>query len=52
VVLATHDAQIAAFADRVLFMKDGLLAEELVLGRRDDHNDAGPVLDRLRRLSL
>ena len=29
-----------------------MLAEELVLGRRDDHNDAGPVLDRLRRLSL
>jgi len=52
VVLATHDPQVAAFADRVLFIKDGLLAEELTLGRRDDHRDAGLVLDRLRRLSL
>ncbi len=52
IVLATHDAHVAAFADRVLFMKDGLLAEDLTLGRRDDHSDAGPILDRLRRLSF
>lgn len=51
IVLATHDPQVAAYADRVLFIRDGLLAEELELGRRDDHRDAGPVLDRLRRLS-
>jgi putative ABC transport system ATP-binding protein len=52
VVLATHDPQVAAFADRVIFLKEGNLVEELVLGRREDHRDAGPVLDRLRRLTF
>ena len=52
VVLATHDPQVAAFADRVLFLKDGVLADEYAPGRREDHRDAGPVLDRLRRLTF
>jgi putative ABC transport system ATP-binding protein len=52
VVLATHDPQVAAFADRVLFIRDGRVADELTLGRREDHGDAGPVLDRLRRVSF
>jgi len=52
VVLATHDPQAAAFADRVLFIKDGVIADEYAPGRREDHRDAGPVLDRLRRLTF
>lgn len=52
IVLATHDPQVASFADRVLFLKEGELADELTLGRRDDGRDARPVLDRLRRISF
>jgi putative ABC transport system ATP-binding protein len=52
VVLATHDPQAAAFADRVLFIKDGVIADEYAPGRREEHRDAGPVLDRLRRLTF
>lgn len=52
VVLATHDPQAAAFADRVLFIKDGAIADEYAPGRREEHHDAGPVLDRLRRLTF
>ena len=52
VVLATHDPQSAAFADRILFIKDGVIADEYTPGRREDHRDAGPVLDRLRRLTF
>jgi putative ABC transport system ATP-binding protein len=46
VVLVTHDAKAAAFADRVLFMRDGQVLEEIPLGRRDDHA-AGPLIERL-----
>ena len=52
VVLATHDPVAAAFADRILFLKDGVIADEYAPGRREDHRDAGPVLDRLRRLTF
>lgn len=32
VLLVTHDAQVASRADRVLFMKDGAIKSELILG--------------------
>ncbi len=52
ILLVTHDPRVAAFGDRVLFMHDGELADELVLGRRDDHYDARPVIDRLEELGV
>ena len=52
IVLATHDPQVAAFADRILFLKDGVLVDEYAPGRREEHRDAGPVLDRLRRFTF
>src|SRR6185295_2364006 len=36
IVLVTHDAKAAAYADRVFFVQDGRLREEIQLGRRTD----------------
>ncbi|MGC8634425.1 MAG: ABC transporter ATP-binding protein [Candidatus Limnocylindrales bacterium] len=49
VVLVTHDAQAGAFADRVLFLRDGRVLEQIELGRRSDH-PAGPLIERLALL--
>jgi putative ABC transport system ATP-binding protein len=51
VVLVTHDAKAAAYADRVLVMEDGRIVDEIELGRRDSH-DAAPLIARLARLGL
>jgi putative ABC transport system ATP-binding protein len=51
VVLVTHDAKAAAYADRVLVIVDGTIRDEIVLGRRTEH-DAGPLIERLARIGL
>lgn len=51
IVLVTHDAKAAAYADRVLFVRDGAVLEEIALGRRETH-DAKPLIDRLAELGL
>ena len=51
VVLVTHDAKAAAYADRVLVLRDGSILDEIVLGRREDHA-AGPLIVRLAALGL
>jgi putative ABC transport system ATP-binding protein len=51
IVLVTHDAKAAAYADRVLVMEDGGIVDEIVLGRRVDHA-AGPLIARLAQLGL
>ncbi len=43
IVLVTHDAKAAAYADRVEVIQDGLIRDEIVLGRRADHA-AGPLI--------
>ena len=47
IVLVTHDAKAAAYADRVLVIGDGRIQDEIVLGRRDDH--AAAPADRAPR---
>jgi len=49
IVLVTHDSKAAAYADRVLFMRDGQVLEEIPLGRRADHA-TGPLIARLAQL--
>ena len=49
VVLVTHDAQAGAYADRVLFLRDGRVLEEIRLGRRPEH-PARPLIERLALL--
>ena len=51
IVLVTHDARAAAYADRVLVVRDGKILEEIALGRRSDHQ-AGPLISRLAELGL
>jgi putative ABC transport system ATP-binding protein len=51
IVLVTHDAKAAAYADRVEVIQDGLIREEIVLGRRADHS-AAPLIARLAQLGL
>lgn len=51
VVLVTHDARAAAYADRVLVIGDGRITDEIVLGRRVDHS-AAPLISRLAQIGL
>lgn len=51
IVLVTHDARAAAYADRVLVVRDGQVRDEIPLGRRREH-DAGPLIRRLAALGL
>jgi putative ABC transport system ATP-binding protein len=51
IVLVTHDARAAAYADRVLVVRDGAVVDEIALGRRADH-EARPLIVRLAELGL
>ena len=51
VVLVTHDSKAAAYADRVVVISDGWIADEIDLGRRQVH-DATPLITRLAELGL
>ena len=57
-LLVTHDAHVAARAARVVFMVDGLVADELVLGAAEavgataEVDRVGAVTTRLRHLGI
>jgi putative ABC transport system ATP-binding protein len=51
IVLVTHDARAAAYADRVLVIGEGRITDEIVLGRRLDHS-ATPLISRLAQIGL
>jgi len=51
IVLVTHDARAAAYADRILVIGDGRIRDEIRLGRRADHS-AAPLIARLAQLGL
>jgi putative ABC transport system ATP-binding protein len=51
IVLVTHDAKAAAYADRVFVIEDGQVRDTIQLGRRDSH-DAAPLIARLAQLGL
>jgi len=51
IVLVTHDARAAAYADRVLVVLDGEILDEITLGRRRDH-EARQLIGRLAKLGL
>ncbi|KAF5081129.1 Lipoprotein-releasing system ATP-binding protein LolD [anaerobic digester metagenome] len=38
IMLVTHDAKVASRAERVLFMKDGKIESQLLLGKFDENN--------------
>ena len=54
-VLVTHDARVAASADRVLIMRDGEIVDEVQLDQRDSSDEranVGVLVERLNRLDL
>jgi putative ABC transport system ATP-binding protein len=40
VIMVTHDPRIAAYADRIVFLKDGKIVDETILERRNGANAA------------
>jgi putative ABC transport system ATP-binding protein len=38
VVMVTHDPRIAAYADRIIFLKDGKIVDETILEKKDGKN--------------
>jgi len=51
IVLVTHDARAAAYADRIHVVGDGRIRDTIELGRRTDH-DASALIARLAQLGL
>jgi putative ABC transport system ATP-binding protein len=50
VVMVTHDPRIAAYADRILFLKDGAIVDETRLDAQNIGN-AGLVADKMKTIS-
>jgi len=51
IILVTHDARAASYADRVFVLRDGAILDEVELGRRSEHH-AAPLIERLAALGL
>jgi putative ABC transport system ATP-binding protein len=54
-VLVTHDARVAAHADRVLVMRDGEIVDEVLLDHSDpaeERTTVGVLVERLDKLDL
>jgi putative ABC transport system ATP-binding protein len=55
-LLVTHDSRVAAYADRVLIMRDGAIVDRVDLEHReaspDAHPDPAPLVKRLAKLNL
>ena len=51
VVMVTHDPRIAAYADRILFLKDGAIVDETRLDAKNIGN-AGLVADKIKTMSV
>jgi putative ABC transport system ATP-binding protein len=50
IVMVTHDPAAASFTDRVLFLRDGRLVDEVAVGGQADAPAAARVLERLALL--
>lgn len=49
VVMVTHDPRIAAYADRIIFLKDGKVIDETLLDRKNSKN-AEAVVEKMKEL--
>ncbi len=49
VIMVTHDPRIAAYADRIIFLKDGRVTEQTTLETRNNNN-AEVVADKMKTL--
>ncbi|MFN8461079.1 MAG: hypothetical protein U0X93_04825 [Anaerolineales bacterium] len=50
IVMVTHDPRIAAYADRIIFLKDGKVVDEAVLEKKNGKN-AEDVVEKMKALS-
>jgi len=49
VIMVTHDPRIAAYADRIVFLKDGKVLDDTLLERKDTHKVAH-VTEKIREM--
>ena len=49
VVMVTHDPRVAAYADRIIFLKDGLVVDETALERNDSSNYVS-VVNKIKQI--
>jgi putative ABC transport system ATP-binding protein len=49
VVMVTHDPRIAAYADRIIFLKDGRVVDETILERKNGRN-AEEIADKIKEM--
>jgi len=49
IVMVTHDAKAASYADRVVFLKDGMIVDEIKLSGAP-HTQTANILERLKAL--
>ncbi|MGH2592442.1 MAG: ABC transporter ATP-binding protein, partial [Anaerolineae bacterium] len=50
IVMVTHDARAASYADRVVFLKDGRIVDELKRVDGDRHQSMEAIIDVMRLL--
>ena len=50
VVMVTHDPRIAAYANRIIFLKDGKVIDETILEEKNGNN-AGVVAEKMKTIS-
>ncbi len=51
VMMVTHDPRIAAYADRIIFLKDGRLVDETRLSGQGGQEDALALNERVQALN-
>ena len=49
VIMVTHDPRIAAYADRIIFLKDGKVVDETLLARKDGDR-AAEVAEKMKEI--
>ncbi|MBN1316487.1 MAG: lipoprotein-releasing system ATP-binding protein LolD, partial [Anaerolineales bacterium] len=50
VIMVTHDPRIAAYSDRIIFLKDGKVVDETLLDRKNGDRTSD-VAEKIRAMS-
>ncbi len=51
VIMVTHDPRIAAYADRIVFLKDGKVVDDAMLAH-DEKDNARMLADRMQNINI
>jgi putative ABC transport system ATP-binding protein len=51
VLMVTHDPRIAAYADRIVFLKDGTIVDEARLESKDSRDNTNLVTNRMKAIA-